>query len=103
MPQNFFVMANRVFLPLLKNRYSFTFILFLVWVVFFDTNNLVDRAINLKQVHQLENDIVFYNEKIKDDQARLEELFSNPANLEKFAREQYLMKKENEDVFIIGD
>ena len=101
--KNFFVMVNKVLLPLLKNKYSFSLILFLVWVVFFDTNNLIDRAISLKQVHNLENDIFFYREKIKDDQTRLDELLSNPANLEKFAREQYLMKKDNEDVFIIDN
>jgi cell division protein FtsB len=52
-------------------------------------------------MHQLEKDKMFYEEKIKSDQAKLEELESNPANLEKFAREQYLMKKANEDIFII--
>ena len=95
--------SSKVFLQLLRNKYSFTFILFLVLIVFFDTNNIVDRTINLRHVRQLENDIVFYREKIKEDQARLDELLSNPANLEKFAREQYLMKKENEDIFVIAD
>jgi len=51
----------------------------------------------------LEKEIIFYNEKIKNDRAQLEELKSNPANLEKFARENFLMKKENEDIFIVGD
>ena len=94
-------MGNKVFLHLLKNKYSLSFILFLVWVVFFDTNNLIERTVNLRHVHQLENDIIFYNEKIKDDNAKLDELLSNPANLEKFAREQYLMKRDNEDIFVI--
>ena len=88
-------------LPLFKNRYSLSFILFMVWVVFFDANNMIDRVSNFRQMQQLENDITFFREKIKDDRAKLVELFSNPANLEKFAREQYLMKMENEDVFII--
>ena len=94
-------MGNKVFIQLLKNKYSLSFIIFLVWVVFFDTNNLIERTINIRQVNQLENDIIFYNEKIKDDNAKLDELLSNPANLEKFAREQYLMKRDNEDIFII--
>jgi cell division protein FtsB len=46
---------------------------------------------------------MFYEEKIREDRAKLEELESNPANLEKFARENYLMKKDNEDIFIIAD
>ena len=93
----------RYILPLFKNKYSFSLIVFFVWVVFFDSNNLYNRINNLKQVHALEKKIIFYNEKIKSDRAQLEELESNPANLEKFARENFLMKKENEDIFIIGD
>ena len=88
-------------LPLLRNKYSLSLIFFFVWIVFFDSNNIINRISNLKHVHRLEKEIIFYNEKIEDDRAKLEELESNPANLEKFARENYLMKKENEDVFII--
>jgi len=88
-------------LPLFRNKYSFTLILFFIWVVFFDSNNLIERTFHLRQMHQLERDKIFYEEKIKDDRAKLEELESNPANLEKFAREHYLMKKDNEDIFII--
>ena len=91
------------FLPLLRNKYSLSLIVFFVWIVFFDSNNLIERTIHFRKVHQLEKDKMFYEEKIKDDRAKLEELESNPANLEKFAREQYLMKKENEEIFIIGD
>ena len=89
------------FLPLLRNKYSLTLIAFFVIIVFFDSNNLLERAFNLRKVHQLERDKVFYEEKIKEDRAKLEELKSNPDNPEKFAREQYLMKKDNEDIFII--
>ncbi len=91
----------RFVLPLLKNKYSLSFILFFVWIVFFDSNNLIERTINLKRVHGLEKDKIYYETKIAEDRTKLEELESNPANLEKFAREQYLMKKTNEDIFII--
>ena len=91
------------FLPLLRNKYSITLILFFAWLVFFDSNSLIERAIQLRKVHQLERDKMYYEEKIKDDRAKLEELESNPANLEKFAREHYLMKKDNEDIFVITE
>jgi cell division protein FtsB len=91
----------RFIFPLLRNKYSLTLIVFFVWIVFFDSNNLINRIIHLKQVHKLERDIIFYEKKINEDRAKLEELQSNPANLEKFAREQFLMKKDNEDIFII--
>ena len=89
------------FLPLLRNKYSLTLIGFFVWLVFFDSNSLIERAFNLRKGHHLEKDKVFYEEKITEDRAKLEELKSNPENLEKFAREQYLMKNDNEDIFII--
>ena len=88
-------------LPLLKNKYTLTLIIFLGWLAFFDQNNLVDRVQNLNQLHQLEKDKIYYTNKIKQDSTRLEELKTDKANLEKFAREQYLMKKKNEDIFII--
>jgi hypothetical protein len=89
------------FVPLLRNKYSLSLILFFVWIVFFDTNSLIERTFHLQQVHQLEKDKIFYEEKIREDRAKLEELESNPVNLEKFAREHYLMKKDNEDIFIV--
>lgn len=88
-------------LPLLKNKYTLSIILFFAWIFFFDQDNLIDRISNLKQLHQLEKDQIYYLQKINEDSERLEELKSNSANLEKFAREKYLMKKPNEDIFIV--
>lgn len=93
----------RFFIPLLRNRYSLSLIIFFGWIVFFDSNNLIERAFNLRQAHRLEKDKMFYEEKIKGDRAKLDELESNPANLEKFAREHYLMKKDREEIFMIDD
>lgn len=53
------------------------------------------------KINQLENEQKYYREKIEEDKRKKEELLGNRDNLEKFAREQYLMKKENEDIFII--
>jgi cell division protein DivIC len=87
-------------LPLLKNKYTLSLIIFLGWIIFFDQNNLVERVQNLNQVHQLERDRIYYTSKIKDDSIKLEQLRTDKKNLEKFAREQYLMKKKNEDIFV---
>ena len=51
----------------------------------------------------MEKDKIYYYEKIKIDSRKLEELRTDRENLEKFAREQYLMKRENEDIFIVKD
>lgn len=90
-------------LPFLKNKFALTFIVFMGWIIFFDQNNLFDRVKNLEQYHQLEKDKAYYIEKIRQDSTKLIELKTNKENLEKFAREQYLMKKKNEDIFIIVD
>ena len=55
----------------------------------------------VREVHQLNNDCEYYKEKIVNDSARLVELHSSPEMLEKYAREQYLMKKDNEEIFVI--
>ncbi len=57
----------------------------------------------VREVHQLNDDCDYYKEKIEIDSARLVELHSSPEMLEKYAREQYLMKKDNEEIFVIVD
>ena len=75
--------------------------LFSVWIIFFDGNNLIIRYGMIRDVRQLENDCEYYKERIVTDSIKLDELKSSPELLEKFAREQYLMKKDNEDIFVI--
>ena len=88
-------------LGIFKNKYVVATFLFVVWVSFFDQNNLVERFQNKKELKQLQEDNIYYQDKIKETAERLNELKTNKENLEKFAREQYLMKRENEDVFVI--
>ena len=88
-------------LPLLKNKFFLAAFAFIVWITLFDQNNLIERYQLSKELNQIEKDRAYYLEKIKEDAARLKELQTNDENLEKFAREQYFMKKENEDVFVI--
>ena len=87
----------------LRNKFVLTSLIFLIWILLFDGNNILDRMKDLKNLKQLERDRVYYLEQIKTDSARLQELHTNDKNLEKFAREQYLMKKDNEDIFIVID
>ncbi len=85
----------------LKNKYIITVLVFIVWIAFFDENNWVERAQNLKELRQLHNDMDYYIEQIDKDAQRLKELKTNDKNLEKYAREQYFMKKDEEVVFVI--
>jgi len=87
--------------PFAKNKFILTILIFLIWILFFDRNNLIDRAKELRHLRQLEKDRKYYIERIDKDSKRLEQLKTNNKNLEKFAREQYLMKKDNEDIFVV--
>lgn len=86
---------------IIKNKYIITIVIFVLIVVFFDNNNLLDRYTNLQKLHQLEKDKDYFLQRIKEDSKRMNELKTDTENLEKFAREQYLMKKKDEDIFII--
>lgn len=90
-----------IIFPVLKNKYVLTLIIFFLWILLFDRNNLIERHRNLKKLHQLEKEKKDYIERIRKDKKQLEELKSSNENLEKFAREQYFMKKEDEVIFII--
>jgi cell division protein DivIC len=89
--------------PFMKNKYILISLFFAVWLVFFDQNNLIDRVLSIRKYSQMEKDVIYYKEKIKLDTKKLEELRTDRENLEKFAREQYYMKKDNEDIFIVTD
>jgi cell division protein DivIC len=97
---NYFLMILKK-LRGLRNKYAIATLLFSVWVGFFDENNLIERFQNLQERHRLNENKEYYIRKIKEDAQRLKELKTNNENLEKYAREQYLMKKDNEEVFVI--
>mgnify|MGYP000246937999 CR=1 FL=1 len=88
-------------LPALKNKYILTFLIFLIWLIFFDQNNLVDRVRQMNRHEELQEEKKFYLQKIREDSVKLHQLKTSEKNLEEFAREEYYMKKENEDLFII--
>ena len=87
--------------PWLKNKYVLTISIFFIWMLFFDQYNLVDRMKMSSEIRQLEEDREYYLEQIQKDSARLHELTTDKENLEKYAREQFFMKKPDEDVFVI--
>lgn len=88
-------------LPKLKNKYILTFILFIIWLAFFDKNDFISQYSYRKQLHKLKTDEQYFTDEIKNNKEKLYELMSSQANLEKFAREKYLMKKDDEDIFVI--
>ncbi len=89
--------------PMLRNKYALVLLVFVVWMTFFDESSFINRIANRHRVGELEDQKEHYLEKIENDQKRLEELRGNDKEIEKFAREQYHMKKDNEDIFIIHE
>ncbi|MBL7923825.1 MAG: septum formation initiator family protein [Bacteroidia bacterium] len=85
----------------LKNRYTLTVIAFVVWVCFFDRNDLFSQYSYRQDLKKLEADKQYYISEIEKNKKDMEELMSDPEHLEKYAREHYLMKRDNEDIFLI--
>ena len=85
----------------LRNKYLILFLLFILWVVFIDDYNLINQSKIKNTVNDLNIQKEFYISEIKSDSTELYKLQNDPAEQERFAREKFLMKKENEDIFII--
>jgi len=75
--------------------------IFLLWLLFFDANNLISRIKERKELIKLKAEREYYIEKIESDSEKLRELRTDNENLEKFAREQYKMKRADEDVYVV--
>ena len=88
-------------LAVVKNKFFLVAVAFLVWMTFFDKNDILSQYQYRQQVHKLKQERDFYKTQTEKVNKDLDELTSNPQKLEKFAREKYLMKKDNEDVFVI--
>ena len=87
-----------------RNKYVFTTLIFALWVTFFDSNSLLERAAVTHKISRLEREVKYYESMVMENMQRLHELKTDNDNLEKFAREHYLMKRDNEDIFIVvGD
>ena len=85
----------------LKNKYLIAIVLFIIWITFFDNFNLIKQSKIKKNIKQLEKNKKFYLQEITKDSTEYNDLLNDIEKREKFAREKFLMKKENEDVYII--
>jgi len=89
------------FVHLIRNKYLIAAVAFVVWMLFFDRNDLMSQYEYRTQLNKLEEEKEFYTQQIEKVKQDLDELTTNRDQLEKFAREKYHMKKDNEDVYII--
>ena len=88
---------------LLKSLYPITFIFWVVWIAVLDNNNIYVVLSNKMKMHELEREREILLEKIVNVKRERNEVSGNPKLLEKWAREKYMMRKPNEDVYIIVD
>jgi cell division protein FtsB len=86
---------------IIRNKYLLVILGLGVWLLFFDKNDIFSQWARRAEVKKLEDDVKYYQEEIARNRTEMQELQSNPKLLEKFAREHYLMHRDNEDIFIL--
>ncbi len=101
--KRFWVKLSKPFIHLHHYKYWLVAGFFLILMSFFDENNFVKRIENEQEIHRLQDQIDTYNQTIQRNLEQINELKTSNANLEKFARETYGMKRANEDVYIIKE
>jgi cell division protein FtsB len=87
--------------PLFKNRYVVVIVCFLLYVTFFDTHDLISQIGIRMELAEISDEIEYLERNTERAKVQIEELTSDKEMLEKFAREQYRMKRENEDIFVL--
>lgn len=91
---------NKKWFRILSNKYVLIFTAFMVWMLFLDSNSfLVHHELNM-EIKDLEKNKEYYSNQIEGDKVILKKL-NDSIELEKFARQEYFMKRENEEIFII--
>lgn len=93
------IKENKIF-RFVSNKYVIILVLFIIWMGFFDENSYLNHRELDQEIDKLENANDYYKKQIDADQKVIDNL-NDPDSLEKYAREEYKMKKENEDIFII--
>ena len=85
----------------LKNKYFLATAFFISWMLFFDHNDLFLQRQRANELAELKETKAYYQSQIDNTRKDVEEIRINTASLEKIAREKYMMKKDNEELFII--
>lgn len=93
-------LKEKKWFKLLTNIYVLVLTIFVIWMTFFDTNSVLIHLELRKEIKKLEQQKSFLKTEISKDKKVLKKL-ATPEELEKFAREKYYMKKENEEIFLI--
>ena len=88
-------------LKFLRNKFFLTTTSFVVWMLFFDRNDMFTQMERKSELREMKQSKAFYQKQIAENQAFSRDLQYDAQAIEKFAREKYLMKRDNEDLFIV--
>ena len=91
---------NKKFTNFFKNPMVFIVLIFVIWMIFFDTNSLIIHNELSNDIDKLKKQKKYFTNEINKDKSELK-LLQTDSGLEKYAREKLFMKKENEDIFLI--
>jgi cell division protein DivIC len=91
---------KKPWLKIVSNKYLLISLLFAVWMLFLDNYSYMDQRQLNKQIDELQDNKKYYQEEIKKDNQSIK-LLKNQDQVEKYAREKYYMKRENEDIYIV--
>ena len=96
------LLKNVNYKTVIKSPFFYLTIGFLVWITFFDSYSWIEHLSINKELQKLEENKAYFENEISKDKQAIKELKNGDAT-EKYAREKYYMKRENEDIFIIED
>lgn len=92
---------RKILLSVVWNKYFISVLAVIAWITFFDKDDLVSQYELRQKLNQLKTEQQYYMDEIEKSRHSMEGLRMNSATLEKFAREKYMMKKDNEEIFVI--
>ena len=91
---------KKPWLKIMSNKYLLISILFGVWMLFLDNYSYMDQRQINKQIDELQDNKKYYQDEIRKDKENIK-LLKNQDQVEKYAREKYYMKRENEDIYLV--
>ena|SRR5256885_8466782 len=85
----------------IKNKYFLSVVCFVIWLLFFDHNDFFTQLERRRELNEIQTSKEYFTKRIAEDKKFSNDLKFNASAIEKYAREKYLMKRENEDLFLV--
>jgi len=93
-------LQHKKWFKIISNKYILILLIFVIWMLFFDGNSWLNHNEHNGEIKKLKGNKEHFETKIKEDQSQIKKL-EDSAGIERFAREEYLMKKPDEEIYII--